>query len=439
VLLGWPVLSILFYKRFNTIKATFFTIVGGYLLLPVKVEVDLPLIPAFDKSSIPVLSAMIGCFLIKKLSIKLLPTQMWQRIFVLILIISPLLTVLTNSNPVFNGRSWISGLTLHDSTSAILDQYIRVLPFIIVSQIIKSDTDFILVCKLFVISGLVYSLPILFEVRMSPQLHTWIYGFFPHSFSQQVRFDGFRPVVFLGHGLLVAIYMMVTFALSCLLWKRNIRVSPSFPPIFTMLFLLFILLISKSVAAFLFGLTVFFAVIFLSSKLNKSLTLLILFFVMFYPALCIFDLFPHTEIIDYVLTIDADRAQSLDFRFYHESRLLEHAREQVLFGWGGWGRNRLAGSVTDGRWIIEFGMYGIAGFVALFGLFGSTIIKALQKASLSRIKAQSDTLLISALTLSLILVDQIVNSSLGIWVWFFTGALLGRASNMQNFSIKVKK
>jgi len=160
---------------------------------------------------------------------------------------------------------------------------------------------------------------------------------------------------------------------------------------------------------------------------------------MFYPALCIFDLFPHTEIIDYVLTIDADRAQSLDFRFYHESRLLEHAREQVLFGWGGWGRNRLAGSVTDGRWIIEFGMYGIAGFVALFGLFGSTIIKALQKSSLSRIKAQSDTLLISALTLSLILVDQIVNSSLGIWVWFFTGALLGRASNMQNFSIKVKK
>jgi len=434
MLLGWPLISLYFYKRFETITATFLTIVGGYLLLPVKVNVDLPLIPALDKSLIPSLFALIGCVFVKKLPISLLPALVWQKVLVVILVITPLFTVITNQSPVFNGEYWIKGLIFHDSISAIIEQYIRIAPFIICTQIIKTEKDFIEICKLFTISGLIYSVPILYEIRMSPQLHSMFYGFFPHSFAQQIRFDGFRPVVFLGHGLLVGIYMMAAFAFSCILWKRNIRIYKSISPMLVMLFLFFILVASKAVGAIVFGLIIIISILFLAKKLKKIVVYTIFFLVVFYPVLCIFNLFPHQEIINYVVTLDTERAQSLDFRFYHEALLLEHSREQLLFGWGGWGRNRLAGSVTDGLWIIEFSSYGVVGFVALFGLIGATIIQTLNKVSILRNPEEVNTLLISALIVALILVDQIVNSSLGIWVWLFVGSLFGRTLHINKQS-----
>jgi len=434
MLLGWPLISLYFYKRFETITATFLTIVGGYLLLPVKVNVDLPLIPALDKSLIPSLFALIGCVFVKKLPISLLPALVWQKVLVVILVITPLFTVITNQSPVFNGEYWIKGLIFHDSISAIIEQYIRIVPFIICTQIIKTEKDFIEICKLFTISGLIYSVPILYEIRMSPQLHSMFYGFFPHSFAQQIRFDGFRPVVFLGHGLLVGIYMMAAFAFSCILWKRNIRIYKSISPMLVMLFLFFILVASKAVGAIVFGLIIIISILFLAKKLKKIVVYTIFFLVVFYPVLCIFNLFPHQEIINYVVTLDTERAQSLDFRFYHEALLLEHSREQLLFGWGGWGRNRLAGSVTDGLWIIEFSSYGVVGFVALFGLIGATIIQTLNKVSILRNPEEVNTLLISALIVALILVDQIVNSSLGIWVWLFVGSLFGRTLHINKQS-----
>ena len=46
----------------------------------------------------------------------------------------------------------------------------------------------------------------LVEVRLSPQINTWIYGFFQHDFIQMMRYGGFRPIVFLPHGLWVAFF-----------------------------------------------------------------------------------------------------------------------------------------------------------------------------------------------------------------------------------------
>ena len=43
-LIIWPFISLLFYKRLPIITATFLTIVGGFLFLPIKVVIDFPLI-----------------------------------------------------------------------------------------------------------------------------------------------------------------------------------------------------------------------------------------------------------------------------------------------------------------------------------------------------------------------------------------------------------
>jgi len=428
MLLGWPIISLYFYKRFNTITATFCTIIGGYLLLPVKVKYFIPLLPPLDKEIIPAISAMLGCLFIKKIKLNFLPPQRLQRIFILVAILVPVFSILSNQDPVFDGVQWIGGIPIYTSFAAVLDQYLRILPLIVASQIIKTESDFILFCKLFVISGICYSFAILIEVRLSPQLHTWVYGFFPHDFSQQIRFGGYRPVVFLGHGLLVAIFMMTSFSISCLLWKRNIRVYDAISPAFIMFYLLFVLFLTKSVAAIVFGFCIIFLSLMFNRSLNRFVIASIVFVVLFYPLLSIFRLLPHEEIVSYVGGFSLDKAMSLDFRFYHEVLLLEHVRDKILLGWGGWGRNRLAGSVTDGQWIIELGVSGIVGFIAIFGLLCSCILNAVQNASLSKCKNKINALLISSLILAFIMVDQILNASLHNWAWLFFGVILSYAS-----------
>jgi hypothetical protein len=59
-----------------------------------------------------------------------------------------------------------------------------------------------------VIGGLIYVPLCLIEIRVSPQLHIWIYGYHQHQFEQSIRFGGFRPTVFMQHGLAVAMWMV---------------------------------------------------------------------------------------------------------------------------------------------------------------------------------------------------------------------------------------
>ncbi|MBV5327317.1 MAG: hypothetical protein JZU65_06720, partial [Chlorobium sp.] len=58
-----------------------------------------------------------------------------------------------------------------------------------------------------IIGGLIYMVLCLYEIRMSPQLNNMLYGFFPHSWVQHLRYGGFRPIVFMQHGLMVALWM----------------------------------------------------------------------------------------------------------------------------------------------------------------------------------------------------------------------------------------
>src|SRR5437764_1120755 len=53
------------------------------------------------------------------------------------------------------------------------------------------------------------------------------------------------------------------------------------------------------------------------------------------------------------------------------------------FGWGGWGRSRIFDqwtgkdiSVTDGGWIIYFGVYGWFGYLCFFGLLAAALFQA---------------------------------------------------------------
>jgi hypothetical protein len=85
------------------------------------------------------------------------------------------------------------------------------------------------------------------------------------------------------------------------------------------------------------------------------------------------------QVVSFAAQISPERAQSLGFRFENEEILSAKARERILFGWGGFGRNRVfeetpSGelkdvSITDSFWIIYFGVYGVVGLASFFGIF----------------------------------------------------------------------
>ena len=69
------------------------------------------------------------------------------------------------------------------------------------------------------IGGLIYVPFCLYEIRFSPQLHRLLYGYHQHDFSQTFRFGGYRPMVFMQHGLMVGMWMgMATLAGIWLAW-----------------------------------------------------------------------------------------------------------------------------------------------------------------------------------------------------------------------------
>ena len=80
------------------------------------------------------------------------------------------------------------------------------LPFLLGYMVLSSTDGVRAWMAALLLAGLAYSLPMLLEVRMSPQLNVWIYGFFDHDFSQAIRYGGYRPMVFLEHGLWVALF-----------------------------------------------------------------------------------------------------------------------------------------------------------------------------------------------------------------------------------------
>ncbi|MEZ4288411.1 MAG: hypothetical protein R3A47_09765 [Polyangiales bacterium] len=95
---------------------------------------------------------------------------------------------------------------------------------------------------------MLYSLLQLVELRFSPQLHRWIYGYHQHNFVQTIRAGGYRPMVFMSHGLAVSLFTATAAMAAMGLYRARIRIG-RFSSGFATGYLMFILLIAKSLAA----------------------------------------------------------------------------------------------------------------------------------------------------------------------------------------------
>ena len=227
--------------------------------------------------------------------------------------------------------------------------------------------------------GLLYVPLCLYEGRMSPQLHNQVYGYYPHlsGIAQAYRLGGFRPMVFMEHGLMVGMWMMTVALITFWLWRAQaISTIWQIPLKYWVILVLITFVLCRSLGTyvyFLYALLILFSTKWLRSR---CLIFFLVTGIIYYLYTSTTGHFNSEGIISLIKHINPERVQSLEYRFENEILLAEHARERLILGWGEWGRNRVYEenwhgifedvAITDSLWILTFGINGLVGLISLF-------------------------------------------------------------------------
>ena len=434
-LFSWPLVSLWLFSSQTNARAILWTILGGLLLLPAGQSIKFEMIPAIDKTSIPNLCAMFGCLLCARRDQARSKKYSIVEILLVVYVICPIITSSLNNDPIVIGTTYLPGVGNYDGISALISQVLFIIPFVLGRRYLRSAQDHGAIFTILVTAGLVYSLPALFEIRMSPQLSIWIYGHFPSSFPVEMRYGGFRPVVFMNNGLELAFFMMTCMVAAIAIWRTRERNLP-LPPNGISFYLGIVVVLCKASGALVYGGVLGLLTYFSSSRTQVRMAVLLVTLGLLYPTLRITNLFPNNLLVSLASSINQERADSLEFRFANEDRLLAHASERLVFGWGRYGRNRVYDdwsndqTVTDGRWIITIGQFGLFGFFAEFGLLALPVFFALKAIRVTSTARESLFLATLSLVIAANVIDLLPNASLSSWSWLLAGALLGRSETL---------
>jgi hypothetical protein len=434
MLLVWPVVAWQFYRRMDPARALIWTILGGYLLLPPIAAIDVPVIPAFDKTSIPNLVALAACLFLLRDGLPGWPRSRLALVLLGLFVLAPFATVLTNPDPIpIELAPDIPGMRIYDSIAVVANQAIYLLPFFLARRYLATEEAMRALLGALVVAGLIYSIPMHVEARLSPQLNVWIYGFFQHDFSQMIRFGGFRPIVFLPHGLWVAFFALMCLA-AAFVFLREGPAEARPKQALVVMWLALALMICKSFGPLAYAMILAPLLLAAPRRVQVVVAAALAVIVVAYPLLRGAHLVPVGAIADFAATLSVERAHSLRFRLENEEILLAHAAERPWFGWGGYARNLIHDPVTgrtltiaDGAWVIQIGIYGWLGYIAEFGLLALPLLKLGREALRRGAEPPSPWVAAVALILAFNMVDMLPNATIIPFTWVLAGALLGHA------------
>lgn len=397
----FPFVAWRIFQRRGPAEATMLALLFSIMVLPSGHDAayDFPLIPALNKEKLSTLFILL--FLAIKfpgrvsssspgLGIELVPALAALGLFG---------TLAANQEPLAYG--WYAGiwrgavyvelppLNIKDTISNILDEFLTlVMPFLIGRIAFRTRSDMRVLCTLFVAGALIYAPFMMLELRVSPQIHYWVYGYYPHdSFLQTYKWGGWRPQVFFAHGLVLATFMVVillaTYALKAgghrTTW-RNYETGKVLP------FLFIMLLLSKSVAAIIFAICFLALYRYGSLSLQSWVLTILVVIVCAYPFGRASGRLNLDGVIKEIAKISPKQAHSLDYRLKNEKAVSSRAREKVLWGWGGYNRGRVFDpetgqdmTVLDGYWLIRYSHAGVFGMVGPYFLLLFPVLLAARR------------------------------------------------------------
>jgi hypothetical protein len=391
-LLLWVPMSLWFFSRERPVRAAAHTLIWGMMWLPEAAGFDLPILPPLGKYEISAIAALMGLWW--KAPRRLRLAKMWRGydILLIAMLLATIGTVANNSEQLMYGQSKVTILPPFLAYDGLYIAF-KILftvgaPLWIGRALLRSRQDLLDVLEILAVAGVIYSIPILYELRMSPMLHANVYGFVSRDdWQQNMRAGGFRATVFMGHGLVVSMFMFMALMSSLILQSLRRTRLLGMPMWVSTLGLFVMLLLCKSAGSFIYGVIGLVFLRWFKPKNQVRMAAFLAVVVVSYPLTRMFDIFPAQGILDLTTnTLGAERAQSLQFRFDNEDMLLIKGSEKLWFGWGGFGRDRVYDayqgkdiSVQDGFWILTFGQKGVVGFLCYFGLTVLPIFVALRR------------------------------------------------------------
>ncbi len=422
VLISWIFVTIILFLKYSPQKAIVISVFGGMLFLPVY-DIELFSFLTLNKSSVIALGIILGELLsgsrrefLPRYSIYDIPILLWC-------FLSPELSSISNGYGVTGG------------ISPIISNYLSWGVFYWTGKRYFINNEHIqTIIKAFIFGGLAYLPLILYEERFSPRLNINIYGYFAHVWRQHKRYGGWRPIVFMEHGIMVALFMVCVSLVFFWLWRsgkiskiKNISIS------FITIILIIATVLCRVAAGWAYLL--FGVLLFSVYKKKNSVFLLktILLLIPVYMALRINQFISSESIGNIAASIfDDERAGSLGLRLLQEDLFTVKAMQRPFLGWFGLSRawpvnietGRVLVKMIDSFWMIIFTRYGLLALFSVYigiGIGPFLILLSLEK----RTNHISIELVLLCLIVILFMVDTLLNGMINQMYIMVSGSLLG--------------
>lgn len=356
-----PVLVVGLFAFLPPLKALFVSVLGGWMFLP-QAHMVVQGMPDYDKAVAVSVGVMLATAIFQMSRIMSLRPRL-ADVFMLVYCTSGVTASVTNDLGLYDGGS-----------TALRDIITVALPYITGRLYLQKPGDLANLVVALVAAGLIYAPLCLLEVRLAPQLHKWVYGFTTNRFVHNMRYDGFRPTVFMHSGLAVGMFMsMATMLCAWVVVTRYRRSVLGVPVVLLLPILLVTAVLVKAIGAAILGLAGFCALLFDRQLRFPLAACAMMVAVPGYIVGRSTGVWHGEPITTVAEQLSPDRAQSFAYRLGNEDLLAEKALQRPLFGWGGWSRARVFDengkdlAPTDGHWIILLGNRGIYGLTGYFG------------------------------------------------------------------------
>jgi hypothetical protein len=366
-LFAWIPLVLSFFTMLRPRHAVLAAYLGGWLFLPVW-GMRIAVLPDLDKVTVTSMSVLLGVALFDANRLLAFRPR-WFDLPMLAWCVAPFFSSIDNR------------LGYYDGASALLAHAVQWgLPYLI-GRLYFADYEGVreLAVAIFV-GGLVYVPLCWIEMRLSPQLHVWVYGIRQHSFAQAVREGGYRPMVFMQHGLAVAMWMTAASLCGVWLWlSGSLRRVLDVPVAWLLPLLLLTTILCRSKGATLCLMAGLGVLVWVRYARNAFPLLLLVALAPSYMLLRTAQYVQTARMLDLASHVfPPERLQSLATRLNAEDLLTERAMQAKWFGWGRWNPddpphpkwrvyNEKGKDIapTDGLWVIVLGTTGIVGLAAI--------------------------------------------------------------------------